>query len=201
MIEADRQALAEFLSGLTAEEWNGQSLCSDWSVADVAAHMLVIPTVSKGSTLINFLTSGFNLDTFSAKMVDRIRSDNSNEQMAAAMGDAASSQRVPLGLKPMGVLAETLVHSGDISEGVGRPLAFPAEHYAAGLEYLKDVQPALGTRERIAGLKITATDADWSHGDGPEVQGPAQYLTLAITGRKSALDHLSGDGVDTLRAR
>lgn len=201
MIEADRRALAEYLSGLSSEEWNRQSLCAGWSVADVAAHMLVIPTVSKGTTFINFLGSGFNLDKFSDKMIKRIRSEKTPEQMAAAMADSASSRNVPPGLKPMGVLTETLVHSGDISEGAGRPLAFPPDHYAAGLEYLKDVQPVLGTMERIAGLRISATDADWSHGDGPLVEGPAQYLALAITGRKSALDHVSGDGVDTLRAR
>ena len=49
MIEAARRALGEYLSGLSDEEWNRPSLCEGWSVADVAAHMLVIPTVSGGS--------------------------------------------------------------------------------------------------------------------------------------------------------
>lgn len=201
MIEADRRELADYLAGLSAEEWQQRSLCSDWTVNEVAAHMLVIPTVSKPSIFFNFLGSGFNLDKFSAKMVSRISSEKSPDQIATAMRDSAGSRSTPPGLKPMGILSEVLVHAGDISEGVGRPLAFPADHYVAGLDYLKDVQPALGCKERIAGLRLSATDAEWSHGDGPEVQGTAQHLALAMTGRKAVLDHLSGDGVDTLRGR
>ncbi len=201
MIEADRRELAGYLSGLSADDWQKQSLCADWTVGEVAAHMLVIPTVPKGRIFLNFLGSGFNLDKFSARMVGRITSEKSPEEIAEAMDEAAGSRSVPPGLKPMGVLAEVLVHSGDISEGVGRPLAFPTDHYVAGLDYLKDVQPALGCKERIAGLQLRATDADWSHGEGPVVEGPAQHLALAMTGREAALDHLSGDGVDVLRGR
>jgi hypothetical protein len=163
--------------------------------------MLVIPTLSKGKIFINFLGSGFNLDRFSAKMVSRITNENSPEELAATLGEAATSRSTPPGLKPMGILAETLVHAGDISESVGRPLAFPTDHYVAGLDYLKDVQPALGCKKRIEGLQLAATDAEWSHGEGLLVEGTAQHLTLAMTGRKATLDHLSGAGVDTLRGR
>ncbi len=201
MIEADRKELAGYLSGLSDEDWKKQSLCADWTVEEVAAHMLVIPTVPKGKIFLGFLGSGFKLDKFSEKMVRRITSEKSPQEIAETMAEAAGSRSVPPGLKPMGVLSEVLVHSGDISEGVGRPLAFPTDHYVAGLDYLKDVQPALGCRERIEGLQLRATDADWTHGDGPVVEGPAQHLALAMTGRKAALDHLDGEGVDTLRGR
>jgi hypothetical protein len=33
------------------------------------------------------------------------------------------------------------------------------------------------------------------------VEGTAQHLALAMTGRAAAVDHLSGDGVDMLRSR
>ncbi len=201
MIEADRRALAEYLSGLSADEWKKPSLCADWTIEEVAAHMLVIPTVPKGKIFLNFLGSGFNLDKFSAKMVGRITTEKSPEQIAAAMGEGAASRSTPPGLKPMGILSEVLVHAGDISLGVGRPLAFPTDHYIAGLDYLKDVQPALGCKKRIEGLHLESTDGNWSHGEGPAVQGTAQHLALAVSGRKAALDHLSGDGVEIMRGR
>ena len=47
----------------------------------------------------------------------------------------------------------------------------------------------------------TATDAEWSHGTGPEVSGPILSLVMAMTGRKAPLDDLTGDGVATLRSR
>jgi hypothetical protein len=30
----------------------------------------------------------------------------------------------------------------------------------------------IGAKNRITGLKLRATDAAWSHGDGPEAAGP-----------------------------
>ena len=54
---------------------------------------------------------------------------------------------------------------------------------------------------RIAGLTLRATDANWSHGTGPEVSGPVLSLVMAMTGRKQADDDLAGDGAATLRSR
>jgi hypothetical protein len=53
----------------------------------------------------------------------------------------------------------------------------------------------------VAGLKLTATDVDWSTGDGPEVSGPAMSLILAMVGRAGALDDCAGSGVEELRRR
>jgi hypothetical protein len=56
-------------------------------------------------------------------------------------------------------------------------------------------------RKRIAGLRLVASDADWSHGSGPEVSGPALSLLLAMSGRRAGLDALSGNGAAQLRDR
>ena len=39
-------------------------------------------------------------------------------------------------------------------------------------------------QRRIEGLRVVATDVDWSHGSGPEVRGHAMPLMLAMTGRR-----------------
>jgi hypothetical protein len=56
-------------------------------------------------------------------------------------------------------------------------------------------------KKRIAGVSLRATDTAWQHGDGPLVSGPVLALVMAMTGRKIALDDLSGDGVTVLRGR
>ncbi len=53
----------------------------------------------------------------------------------------------------------------------------------------------------LAGLRFEANDTDWAHGSGPTVSGNAEALLLAITGRTTALGHLGGDGVSTVRGR
>ena len=59
----------------------------------------------------------------------------------------------------------------------------------------------LGAKRRISGLRLRASDVDWSTGDGPEVTGPLASLVLAMTGRTVALGDLTGEGLATLSAR
>jgi hypothetical protein len=68
-------------------------------------------------------------------------------------------------------------------------------------DFYKGSNLIIGAKRRIDGVTLRATDADWSHGSGPEVSGPLLSLLMAMTGRKEALDDLSGDGVATLRGR
>jgi hypothetical protein len=68
-------------------------------------------------------------------------------------------------------------------------------------ELVKVDRHRFGTKKRIAGLKLTATDMDWSHGQGPEVRGPTEALVMMMAGRMVALDDLSGEGKATLIAR
>jgi mycothiol maleylpyruvate isomerase-like protein len=56
-------------------------------------------------------------------------------------------------------------------------------------------------KKRIDGLRLVATDVDWSHGTGPEVTGPAMPIVMAMTGRAAGLDELGGEGLATLRRR
>jgi hypothetical protein len=74
---------------------------------------------------------------------------------------------------------------------------------AAGAGVPDVTAPARGfTRRRsVAGLRLTATDQEWSHGDGQEVRGPSEALALAIADRDVALADLSGDGRALLAAR
>ncbi len=200
-IESGRRALSDYLAGLSASDWSRPSLCAGWTVKDVAAHMLVIPTMSKGKVFRAFLGAGFDLTKMNARFVRRLAADMSAADIVAATRDSAGSRSMPPGLKLPGVLTELVVHASDISEGVGTPFALPAESYVAALDHLKGVQPVFGSKKRIEGLSLRATDAAWSTGSGPVVEGPAQYLLLAVAGRPAGLDRLSGDGLATLRDR
>ena len=200
-IKNGREAFGDYLAGLSVDDWNRRSLCAGWTVKDAAAHMLVVPTVSKGQVFRVFVGSGFNLDKMNAKFVKKLTAAMSTTDIVAKTRASAGSQSMPPGLKLPGVLTELVVHSSDISEGVDTPFALPVEDYIGALDHLKDVQPVFGSKKRIAGLTLRATDIEWSTGSGPTVEGSAQQLLLAVAGRRSALERLSGDGLDTLRAR
>ena len=52
------------------------------------------------------------------------------------------------------------------------------------------------------GLRLIATDVDWTHGDdGPTVHGLAADLVSVLGNRPRALARLSGDGVAALSSR
>lgn len=200
-VSEGRTAFAGYLSTLSAQDWAQPSWCEGWSVKDVTAHMLVPPTMSRGKVFVEFLSSGFNLNKMNAKLIKKLTGSMSTDEIVNATRSSATSRSAPPGLKPDGVLVELVVHSSDVALAVGKPFDLPVDHYVAGLDHMKGVQPVLGCKKRIEGLRLQATDASWSTGSGPVVEGNAKHLLSAMTGRKQALDSLTGDGVDVMRSR
>lgn len=125
------------------------------------------PDDDEGSGVLAFVKSGFNLDRMSAKLVGQM----TDEEIVAKTGDTAGVRSAPPGLKPLGVFGELLAHSINISLALGKPFGVAVGHYVTGLNNMKDVQPVLGCKKGIAGLKLRANDADRSTGDGPLVEG------------------------------
>ena len=97
-------------------------------------------------------------------------------------------------------LGETIVHAEDIRRPLGIEHKYPAEAVVRVADFYKGSNLLIGSKRRIGGVMLRATDADWSNGTGPEVSGPILSLVMAMTGRQAPLDDLTGDGVATLRS-
>jgi uncharacterized protein (TIGR03083 family) len=101
----------------------------------------------------------------------------------------------------MAMLGEAVVHGEDILRPIGVARA-PAEAAVnACLQMYVGASFPVGGKKRIKGLRLVATDIGWAHGTGPEVSGPALSLMLAMTGRATGLDDLSGDGAALIGQR
>ena len=73
---------------------------------------------------------------------------------------------------------------------------YPTETVERALAHQLRTSVALGGgKQRAAGLRLVATDAEWSHGEGAEVRGPLVSLLMAVSGRGEALDDLTGPGL------
>lgn len=92
------------------------------------------------------------------------------------------------------------MHSQDVRGALGIQHDYPMAALEQVADFYKGSNLLIGTKKRIAGLTLKATDTEWSHGTGPEVAGPMLTLVMAMTGRK-VTDQLTGDGVETLRSR
>jgi uncharacterized protein (TIGR03083 family) len=99
------------------------------------------------------------------------------------------------------MLGEAILHGEDIRRPLGIAHSYPPEAVTRVADFYKGSNLLLGSKKRIAGLTLRATDVDWSIGTGPEVSGPAMSLLLAMTGRRAGLDGLSGPGLATLQSR
>jgi uncharacterized protein (TIGR03083 family) len=199
VIHAERKALAGDLRALDDAQWATLSLCEGWTVRDVLAHMTSAASLTPPAFFATLVGSGFSFNRLQEKGVAAQRG-NSPADTLTRFDAVQTSVKHPPG-PPATWLGETIVHSEDIRRPLGIGHQYPADAVVQVADFYQGSNLLIGSKRRIEGLALRATDADWSHGTGPEVSGPLLSLVLAMTGRKAAVDDLTGDGVATLRAR
>ena len=199
LIHPERDALAADLASLETSRWQTPSLCTDWTVRQVLAHMTSTAAMTPSRFIGTFLGSGFNFKTLSNKGVESELGDSPAETLAR-FGAQAASTTSPPGPMDSGV-GETIVHAEDIRRPLGIGHTYPPAAVLRVADFYKRSNTLIGAKTRIDGVTLRASDTDWSHGSGPEVRGPLLSLVMAMTGRKAALDDLEGDGLEVLRSR
>lgn len=199
MIHAERGSLSEFLGTITPEQWSAPTYCDQWNVQQLVGHLVAAANITAPHFLSGLVANGFSFDKFVDKDLTPYAA-GSPADVKARFDGIISSTRTPPGPKYV-ALGEVMVHGEDIRRALGSEGTHPAEHLTTLAELYKKTGAPLRAKKRIAGLQLTATDVDWSTGEGPEVRGPAMALILAMVGRAAALDDCTGPGVDQLRRR
>jgi uncharacterized protein (TIGR03083 family) len=199
MIHAERAALAEDLDGVPAERWDMPSLCDDWTVRDVVAHMTATAKISGPAFFGKLIGSGFSLTKMQTRDITAERGSSPADTLARFKAEISSTKHPP---GPGDTwLGEALIHSEDVRRPLGIKREYPTAAAVKVADFYKGSNLVVGAKKRVAGLHLEATDASWSHGEGPTVSGPIVSLVLAMTGRTPALADLAGDGVTVLESR
>jgi uncharacterized protein (TIGR03083 family) len=199
VIHDERKALAADLKGRSGEDWATHSLCGDWTVRDVLAHMTSTASLTPPAFFAKMIASGFSFEKVQASGVAANRGSSPADTMARFEAVVDSVKHPPGPVDSW--LGETIVHAEDIRRPLKIEHRYPTEAVVRVADFYQGSNLLIGSKRRIEGLTLRATDADWSHGTGPEVSGPILSLVMAMTGRKEPLDDLTGDGVATLRSR
>ena len=196
-IEAQRLSVADLLDDLSDDEWQRPSLCEGWTVRDVAAHL----TLQQGALLTTMISFRGSFDR-TIQHAARRRAAWPTDRIVADIRDTAGFRRHNFGVTCLETLTDVLVHGQDIALPLGRHHAMPPAAAAVATDRLLTMRwpPPMPAAHKLRDYRLSATDLDWSTGDGPEVRGPMGAILLVCTGRVTALPQLSGDGIPSLAA-
>jgi uncharacterized protein (TIGR03083 family) len=198
-IHAERQALADDLTGLSQQQWQTRSLSHDWSVHEVLAHLVAAATMTRPRFFSGLASVGFDFHKYMATLVTAEAAGGPEATLATfrAVRLRTSSPPAP----PSTWLGEAIVHGEDIRRPLGIAHSYPLPAVTRVITYYSKFNALLGAKRRITGVRLSATDTDFSLGSGPVVAGPAISLLMATAGRAAALEDLSGPGVQVLQGR
>lgn len=200
MTSKERASLVTALDALPDADWSKPSLCAGWTVREVVGHMIATANMTPPRFIAKLAGSGFSFQKLTRTDIQRVTTGKTNGELVDALRSRVDARTAPPG-PAASWLGETIVHGEDVFRALDGYRAHPVEHVVAVADFYKNSNLLIGTKNRIDGVTLRATDVEWRHGTGPEVNGPVIALVLAMTGRKAALDDLTGEGVALLRAR
>jgi uncharacterized protein (TIGR03083 family) len=201
MIADERRRIADLVDSLSPQQLDTPSLCGEWTVKQVAGHLLAAVAAPRRLLLQMMLRSGFNIHRANARLALLVARRSAADLAAGLRENAENPFRPPIVGYP-GQLTDLQVHGQDMRRPLGLPHGLRPDRLTVSLDFLVGGRaPGFVPKGRPAGLRFEATDLDWAWGTGPVVRGPAEAVMLALTGRTVVLSELDGDGVATLRHR
>ncbi|EYT65169.1 hypothetical protein H483_0101960 [Dietzia sp. UCD-THP] len=198
-IHRARRELARDLAGFDEGRWRHPTLCGQWDVEHVVAHLTAAASVGQWAWIRSIVLAGFrpavhnerrlrdHLGTTPEDTLDRFR--------AVIDSTVAPTKDLPA------YLGEVIVHGEDIRHPLGLPSSSDTEAMTEVAEFYVSRNFTVNSKTTAAGLAMRATDGPFRAGAGPEVAGPTLALVMAMAGRRSHLDQLAGDGVPRLAGR
>lgn len=181
------QQLADVLEGLDADQWGAQSLCDRWTVRDVAGHIVW----RVGNSFPEMLRTALPMLTLSrpspGALIDAVSRQegeaSSPEDLVRKIRRIAALRRAGIGRTGTNDLAETVVHSYDIVQPLGIPIRVePDATRRVALRGL--LMTSADRRVVVSHNSLSATDAGWTIGRGPVIEGTARGIVLYLFGRK-----------------
>ncbi|HJQ46831.1 MAG TPA: maleylpyruvate isomerase family mycothiol-dependent enzyme [Amycolatopsis sp.] len=196
---AERTDFATFLETLSPAQWEAPSLCDGWRVRDVVAHVISYDELGGRALLDRLVRGRFLLGRANDLGVAHAR-DREPRELVALLRKYPEPRGLTAAFGGMVALLDGLIHQQDIRRPLGLPRTIPAARLRAALGCAR-FAPPIGAFWRARGLRLVATDVNWSSGRGPEVRGPGEALLVAIAGRGTAAGELTGPGQRTLLQR
>lgn len=199
LVRAERARLAEDLADLTDEQWQHSSLCGQWTVEQVVAHLTAGASMNHRQWLQSMIGARFRPDVHNRRRLAEHLGRTPAETLARFRG-IIDSTTAPSS-HTAAYLGEVVVHAQDIRQPLGLPQTPAVEALVPVAEFFASRNFTVASRSAADGLQLRATDGRFTAGYGLLVTGPTLALVMSIAGRAAYLDQLAGPGAATLRAR
>lgn len=199
LAHAERTALAEDLSGLDAEQWGHGTLCREWDVEEVVAHLAAAASLNQWRWARSMLGARLRVDVHNRRrMVEHLGGTPAEtlDRFHAIIGSTVA----PSGHTPA-YLGEVIVHAQDIRQPLGLSRTPPVDALTPVADFFARRNFTVASRTTVSGLQLRADDGPFATGSGPLVTGSTLALVMSMAGRAPYVDQLEGPGVPTLRAR
>src|SRR3954451_15506871 len=198
-IDEQRAGVADLMTEFGDEEWATPSLCTRWTVRDVAAHLTLAQTR---------LGPALGATVRARGSFDRMIRDTALRQARLPVEAYPGLVRTMIGsrrkapfITEVEPLIDVLVHAQDMPRPLGRSYPMPVEAASVAGDRVWSMTFPFRARRRFAGLHLVATDTAWQVGSGTRVEGPIAALLLLLTGRPAGLADLTGPGADAVASR
>jgi uncharacterized protein (TIGR03083 family) len=192
-----RCEFADRVEALDERAWDSQSWCAGWRVRDVVGHLVHLAEATQLSIAREVIRGGVRPDRALSKAARRL-GDQPVLNLVRRLRNAADGRFHVLGTAPAVALGEVLVHSADALRPLSLDLEAPPQDVVPVLDAYWTVGRVAFHAAPQRGLRLVATDVDWTRGQGPEVRGRAIDLLLLIANRRQVVTSLSGPGAATV---
>lgn len=198
-IHAERAALADDLAELTDERWATPSLCGEWMVEEVLAHLTAAASTGRFRWIRSVLAARFDFDLHNRRRLAEHRGATPTETLAR-FRDIIPATTAASGHTPAW-LGEVVVHGQDIRHPLGLTRTPAVGAVTEVARFFAERDFTVNSSTAVRGLRLEATDGPFESGAGPLVRGTTLALVMAMAGRVVYCDQLTGAGVATLRSR
>ena len=173
--------LADLLASAPAEVWDAPSLCEKWQVRHVVAHVTMPARLTPAQFGAEMAAAAGDFTELSDSVAARDASLPLADQLDALRSPLLHAWQPPGG-GATGALSHAVIHSLDITVALDRPAVAPKEAVVAVLDQLTAANGGWFGVD-LAGVRLEASDTNWSWGRGDVVRADSGRLVALLSGR------------------
>ena len=173
--------LADLLASAPIETWDAPSLCANWQVRHVIAHVTMPARFTPEQFGTEMAAAGGDFTVFSDTVAARDASLPLADHLDALRSSLLHAWQPPGG-GAAGALSHAVIHSLDVTVALDRPAVAPEGAVIAILDQLTAANGAYFSVE-LTGVRLEAADTDWTWGSGDAVRADSGLLVALLSGR------------------